>query len=518
MSSEDLTKSKSQDSDVVSFVPDDPAAAEAQRKGKISASQMWVILFAGVALMSDGYQNNIFNITSTLFGRIHSVAYTSDVKTRIPNALIVGAIIGQLSFGYVVDRYGRKIGLLLTTLLIVLGTILCATVYPVDGDPGGLFWALTITRGITGVGVGGEYPCSSAAASEASDETKPTRRGGVFILVTNLVLSLGGLLATMVYLVLFAAAAPNEQNDDLNKIWRIAFGVGALLPLSVFWFRFRMAHSERFNKNYSRTQPPYLLAIKKYWVRLVGTAGCWFLYDFVVFPNGIISNSIIAGIVKPGPHQLRESAEWTLLLNSLSIPGILAGAFLVDRIGRKNTMTLGFALAGIMGFVIAGNYANLEHKTGLFVLLYGLFLSFSNMGPGNCLGLTSAELYPTPLRGTFYGFSAAVGKAGAAIGNQILIPLETHYGPSSDPIATLKGNRLVFYICASVAFAGALLCWVCIPDFSGQTLEKEDREWREYMEANGFVGEFGFEHDKKADEGREDELKVGDFAPAVVAN
>jgi len=54
-----------------------------------------------------------------------------------------------------------------------------------------------------------------------------------------------------------------------------------------------------------------------------------------------------------------------------------------------------------------------------------------NLGPGNQLGLLSSEccafwasaanltrLDATPVRGTLYGFSAAFGKAGAAIGTQ----------------------------------------------------------------------------------------------------
>ncbi|KAJ3175584.1 Plasma membrane permease, mediates uptake of glycerophosphoinositol and glycerophosphocholine [Geranomyces variabilis] len=497
-----------------SVMPDDPAAAEAQKTqtGKSRAAALATIIFAGIALTSDGYQNNVFNFASTLFTRIYPAAFTPSISTRIGNALIVGAIIGQLGFGLVIDRFGRKIGLLVTTLLIVLGTLLCAVVYPADNSPTTLFWAITICRGITGVGVGGEYPCSSASASEASDETKPTRRGGVFVLVTNLVLSMGGVLATIVYLILFASAAEGEKTEDLNKIWRIAFGLGGVLPLSVFWFRFKMANSDRFKKNYSKTSPPYRLAFKRLWPRLVGTAGCWFLYDFVVFPNGIFSSAIIAGLVTKGPTQLRQTAEWQLLLGLCSLPGILLGAHLVDRIGRKKVMTIGFVLSGIMGFILAGSYDHLQQNTALFVVCYGLFISASNFGPGNCLGLISAEVYPTPLRGTFYGLSAAIGKAGAAIGNQILIPLRTHYG--TDPASVQQGTQAVFYICASVAFLGAMLCWTMVPDFSGQTLEKEDREWREYLIEHGVEAEFGFDDANVGDMGTVDDKRVGlDSAP-----
>lgn len=136
-----------------------------------------------MALTSDGYQNNVFNLinlfftyalnqsiscTSFSFVSTHTVltssrpqysrtygntVFTSDVSARIGNALLVGAIIGQLSFGLIADRLGRKVGLLLTTILIVIGTILCAAAYGAGGSVQGLFWALTVYRGITGVGM-----------------------------------------------------------------------------------------------------------------------------------------------------------------------------------------------------------------------------------------------------------------------------------------------------------------------------------------------------------------------------
>jgi hypothetical protein len=54
--------------------------------------------------------------------------------------------------------------------------------------------------------------------------------------------------------------------------------------------------------------------------------------------------------------------------------------------------------------------------------------SSGNLGPGDMLGLTSSESYATPVRGTCYGLSAAIGKAGAAIGTQAFTPIQTHLG------------------------------------------------------------------------------------------
>jgi hypothetical protein len=48
--------------------------------------------------------------------------------------------------------------------------------------------------------------------------------------------------------------------------------------------------------------------------------------------------------------------------------------------------------------------------------MYGIFLSFGELGPGNCLGLLASKSSPTAVRGQFYGAAAAIGKVGAFIG------------------------------------------------------------------------------------------------------
>ena len=53
---------------------------------------------------------------------------------------------------------------------------------------------------------------------------------------------------------------------------------------------------------------------------------------------------------------------------------------------------------------------------GAFAVVYGIFLSFGEFGPGNCLGMLAAKTGPTAIRGQFYGIAAAMGKIGAFAG------------------------------------------------------------------------------------------------------
>ena len=73
-------------------------------------------------------------------------------------------------------------------------------------------------------------------------------------------------------------------------------------------------------------------------------------------------------------------------------------------------------MQGIVGFILSGVYEEIKKHTAAFAVIYGLFLSFGEFGPGNNLGLFASKVTgPTASRGVFYGIAAVVGKCGAFI-------------------------------------------------------------------------------------------------------
>jgi len=139
-------------------------------------------------------------------------------------------------------------------------------------------------------------------------------------------------LAVSVFLIVLSASHYGNTNSptDLHRldvVWRVCFGIGVLLPLSVFYFRLKILNSKLYRANAIRRKVPYWLALKRYWPRLLGTCSVWFLYDFITFPNGVFSGTIISTIIKN--PTLQKTAEYQLLLGSLALPGAIIGAFLV---------------------------------------------------------------------------------------------------------------------------------------------------------------------------------------------
>ena len=465
--------------------PEDPQAPSNEVSStRQRLSDLFTIACAGFALISDGYQNNLMTMTNVVLKAEYPKNYTSAFSTQVSNALLVGEILGQIVVGLACDYLGRKFAIVTTTMMIVVGGILATASSGITVD--GMFWMLTVSRGIVGFGTGGEYPASSTSASEAANERTLKQRGPVFILVTNLPLSFGGPLAVSIFLIVLSAAGTHH----LSTVWRVCFGIGVLFPLTVFYFRLKMLNSKLYRRGAIKRRVPYHLVLRYYWKRLVGTCGAWFLYDFVTFPNGVFSGVIISTVVSKS-DTIRSTAEWQLLLGAIALPGVFLGAYLCNIIGRKNTMMLGFSGYLVFGLIIGCAYEKITKIVPLFVVFYGLMLSSGNLGPGDMLGLLSSESYATAVRGTCYGISAALGKTGAAVGTEAFTPIQDHLG-----------KKWTFIIAAICGVVGILVTFFFVPDLQGEDLAEEDEKFRAYLVSKGWDGEMG-EEDLKAlaDEG-----------------
>ncbi|GAA5824335.1 hypothetical protein JCM3770_001811 [Rhodotorula araucariae] len=459
----------------------DPREAERLRKLNKNSS-VFTIIAAGAGLLSDGLQNNIMTLTNVIFAQLYGKAYNSAWSTQLSNSLTVGTILGQVSIGFVCDIYGRKAGIMISTFCIVAGIIIVTASHGAGGSFNGFIWCFTVGRGLTGIGVGGEYPSGSTSAAEAANERMQESRGPTFILVTNLVLSFGTVFACILYLIVFEAAGGNTAN--YSTVWRTVFGISVIPPLVVLLFRMRMVNSKLYRQGAIQKGPPLLLTVKYYWKSLIGTCGAWFLYDVVVFPNGVFSGAIISQIVKSKGHDLvRHTAEYQLLLGTIALPGVIVGALLVNRLGRRNLMISGFAGYLIIGLIVGCAYDKLIKTVPAFVVLYGLMLSFGNMGPGDTLGLVSAESYATAVRGTCYGFSAAIGKVGAVVGTQTFTPIRENLGP-----------RWTFIVAACCGVVGIAVAFFFVRNDLDGDLADEDARFAAYLKSQGWDGTIGIQN------------------------
>jgi MFS family permease len=196
------------------------------------------------------------------------------------------------------------------------------------------------------------------------------------------------------------------------------------------------------------------------------------LQPFGIF-SGTITNRVNAG------DSLITNLGWGVVINCFYIPGPFIGGYLSDKVGRRKTMALGFAMQAVLGFVLGGAYHKIVPIFPLFVVMYGVFLTLGEVGPGSTVVLASSESFPTAIRGQMMGLCSAISKAGAAIGTQVFIP-----------ITTGAGDQGAFLVGSAFAVLGALIAFFVIPDV-GRKLEDEDENWKKYLEENGWVADWG---------------------------
>lgn len=102
---------------------------------------------------------------NVIFKHMYGSAYTAADQTRISNSLIVGQILGIILLGFVTDGWSRKAGMVFTSSLVVIGSLMATLALEVQHlGVDSMLWYLTIARGIAGVGVGGEFPAGATVS------------------------------------------------------------------------------------------------------------------------------------------------------------------------------------------------------------------------------------------------------------------------------------------------------------------------------------------------------------------
>ncbi|KAI8165076.1 Glycerophosphoinositol permease 1 [Colletotrichum sp. SAR 10_70] len=446
-SANDITQ---KDAGVVVTSRDDASSQEqappARTAGKLD------VLVQGVALFSDGYNIQIIGYMNTVLAKLYPKQMTSEVKTRLSNSILIGDIFGMLIFGLCIDRFGRKVGIVLTTFFLVLGIVIATAAHGTSVE--GMFWMMVIGRGVAGVGAGGEYTVCTSQALECADSTEAMRRRrGMLVAVSTNAAIISGFVGSSIVSLIVIAAYNGEASDG---IWRICFGIGIFLPLVIFFFRMRLVDSQQYKKHAIQQNIPYKLALKFYWKPLLGCCSAWFLYDAVVYPFNLLAPTLVSGF--SSQQTMIQSIGWSALINAFALPGAFIGALLMDRIGRRQTYALGWAIVCVFGFAIGGSMIQLNN-------VFPLFVTF--------------ESFPTPLRGHFLGFAAAVGKAGAAVGTTALSAALASFDDR------LKGQQAIFLIGSGISVIGTLCVWFLIPN-APKHLEDEDVRFKKYLEANGY--------------------------------
>ena len=145
------------------------------------------------------------------------------------SAYLTGSVSGAIVFSYLTDRQGRKKWFMFTLLLYLAATVLTAFSWNL--------WSFMLFRFLTGAGIGGEY----AAINSAIDELIPARTRGHTDLAINGSWWLGTAAGALLTIVLLNPLLIPEYLG-----WRLCFGFGAVLGVSILLVRRVIPESPRW--------------------------------------------------------------------------------------------------------------------------------------------------------------------------------------------------------------------------------------------------------------------------------
>ena len=393
--------------------------------------------------------------------------------------MFVGEVVGIIIFGYTSDRYSRKWSIFASTVILFIFAALAAGSYGVDGNIKSMLSALAAYRFLLGIGIGGEYPAGSVGCSESTGELKAGTRNRWFIWFTNLAIDVGFVVAAFVPMIVVLATG----EDHLRAAWRIMLGIGCIPPLSLFYMRFKLQEPEAFKRNtMAKCKTPWVLIIKKYWFRLIVVSTIWFIYDYSAYAFGTYSAPNVEVVFGEGAP-LWKTFGWNTVINLFYVPGAFIGSFVSDWIGPRKALAYGVTAQAVVGFIMAGCYAKLAEpqNIGGFCVVYGIFLSLGELGPGDNIGLIASKTSATAVRARYYAFAAASGKIGAFIGNYLYPILVADAGTN-----VIKGNQFPFWVASSMCLVSAFLAFFCLPEIGQDTIDHEDAVFKGYLVEHGW--------------------------------
>lgn len=322
-------------------------------------------------------------------------------------------------WGPIGDRFGR-----VRTLML---TILCYSVFTFLGALAANVWQLAAFRFLAGLGIGGEWALGGILIAEQLPEHR--RKSGA------------GLMHTGYYVGIFLAAILN-YTIGAEYGWRAMFAAGGAPALLVGFIRFGVKEPERWQHAAQHVQglaKPLLelfspalrrRTILNSFYLLISMTGLW--AGSVYVPSSVTQLATRAGY---DAAQAARLASWaTMLLSAATMVGCLIMTPLAERIGRRATLGVFFALMLVSIAVGFGYVFYLPTHA-----LEWFFASMIILGLGGAnfavYTLWLPEQYPTECRASAFAFATSSGRFVASGATFLVGAAIAHYQTIGTPVA-----------------------------------------------------------------------------------
>ncbi|WP_233272963.1 MFS transporter [Paraburkholderia acidisoli] len=350
--------------------------------------------------------------------------------------VLIMASLGGWIAGILADRYGRVRVLQITILWFSAFTLLSAFTNS--------FGQLMVTRGLQGLGFGGEWAVGAVLISET---IRPQVRGrAVGSLQAGWAIGYG--VAVLLSTLLFSSLEP-------AMAWRVLFAIGLLPTLLVLWIRRSIEEPPLFaqiRKQHAEDRPSIWAVFDK---PTRGTTLKAILLTFGIYGGNYTMITWLPAYLKMALHLSIANVGGYLAINIL---GSFAGAFLngwmADRFGRRKT----FVVIAVLQAIAVATYT-LAPITLPVTLVLGFVLGTLQSGTAAGTGAYIAELFPTRIRASAQGLC---GNAGRAIG--AIMPTMVGVLSAKLDLGAAMG------LCACISYLLVVTAALLLPETRGRDL------------------------------------------------
>lgn len=292
--------------------------------------------------------------------------------------------LGAIIFGYIGDKYGRRIALLFSIILMSISSITIAVV-PSYQKMGVLAPILvTVLRLLQGISLGGEAGNATFLIEHAS-----SKRRGFFGSIEVLSAIIGSAMSLVAILV-------SQKISDFDSWgWRLPFAFGLFIGLVSIYLRYILGESPAYKISKKRdklSQSPFMELIKHYkrpvliaiGIDIVENAS---LYMFLMFFKIFIEE--VAKVNSSFIYTIEVVSQASLAILTLLF------AMLSDAVGRKKVMIpafITFTIISLPTLIMLSSSSNLVVTIAYFIFMVPIAAS---LGP---VSATMCELFPTKVR------------------------------------------------------------------------------------------------------------------------
>ncbi|KAJ5081722.1 hypothetical protein NUU61_009986 [Penicillium alfredii] len=400
---------------------------------------------------------------------------------------IAGIIVGQILVGFLGDWIGRRWGLIQDATIMLLGLVMLTAAWGVTQNGWVICYAWSLF--IYGIGVGGEYPMTATSGMEngvgsGKVSTKEDRlHRGRKVTSAFLMQGWGQFFNQALLIILLLCFHHGSGNNPYSAVatqwtYRVSFAIPAVGTLWLVYYR--AYHMKAASKQLAAAKKKasvtgydansLRLTFKYFGFRILATSGAWFANDVFFYGNKLFQSEFIK-VISPETHSVMPTWLWNLCNTGVSLCGYYMASFLVDSklYGRKWMQIIGFLLCFVLFIVPAFHfeYYRAPENIKKFQAMYFLSSFFNQFGPNSVTFLVAAEVFPTPIRASAHGMSAAVGKSGALLASVLYNYIDT---------------QTKFYVVPWFGLAGMVLTAFFLPDTTGLDLKEQERRW-EFLRA-----------------------------------